>query len=125
MVRNKVILVGRLTRDIELRKTTSGKTVTSFSMAIQESTDKAIFVNCTAWEGSAELLAQYCKKGSQIAVEGHLIQRKWEERNVTLTEVMVESLQFLDSKREEQPAADPAQHGYTTPFTITDDELPF
>ena len=126
------MLCGRVTKNIDLRKTTTGKSVTTFSLAIDDGKDtngqsKAIFVNCTAWEGTASLLAQYCGKGSLIGVEGHLIQKRWEERQVTLTEVFVESIQFLDTRKAEQEQAQTEQAPQTDQFnfSITSDDLPF
>lgn len=131
MYKNKVMLCGRVTKNIDLRKTNTGKTVTTFSLAIDDGKDsngqsKAIFVNCTAWEGTASLLSQYCGKGSLIGVEGHLMQKRWEERQVTLTEVFVESIQFLDTRKQEQEQA-PQTEPQTDQFilTITSDDLPF
>lgn len=132
MYKNKVMLCGRVTKNIDLRKTNTGKTVTTFSLAIDDGKDangqsKAIFVNCTAWEGTASLLSQYCGKGSLIGVEGHLIQKRWEERQVTLTEVFVESIQFLDTRRAEEPQTvqEPQPQADPYNFTITSDDLPF
>lgn len=129
MYKNKVMLCGRVTKNIDLRKTNTGKSVTTFSLAIDDGKDtngqsKAIFVNCTAWEGTASLLAQYCGKGSLIGVEGHLIQKRWEERQVTLTEVFVESIQFLDTRKAEQEQAQTPQTDQFN-FSITSDDLPF
>lgn len=129
MYRNKVMLCGRTTKAIDVRKTTTGKSVTTFSLAVDDGKDangqsKAIFVNCTAWEGTANLLAQYCGKGSLIGIEGHLVQKRWEERQVTLTEVFVENVQLLDTKKgTEQPQQEPATDPYT--LNITSDDLPF
>lgn len=130
MYKNKVMLCGRVTKNIDLRKTNTGKSVTTFSLAIDDGKDangqsKAIFVNCTAWEGTASLLAQYCGKGSLIGVEGHLIQKRWEERQVTLTEVFVESIQFLDTRKAEQEQAPQTPQADQFNFTITSDDLPF
>ena len=131
MYRNKVMLCGRTTKAIDLRKTNTGKSVTTFSLAVDDGKDangqgKAIFVNCTAWEGTANLLAQYCGKGSLIGIEGHLVQKRWEEKQVTLTEVFVEGIQFLESRREstqEQTQAPAEPSGYS--LNITSDDLPF
>lgn len=134
MYRNKVMLCGRTTKAIEVRKTTTGKSVTTFSLAVDDGKDangqgKAIFVNCTAWENTANLLSQYCRKGSLIGVEGHLTQKRWEDKQVTLTEVFVENVQFLESKKAEQPQ-EPVQEPVQEPQTqytlsITSDDLPF
>lgn len=128
MVRNKVTLIGRIAKDITVKKTTNGDSVTTFPLAVSEGkdaqgNDKAIFVNCTAWKGTADLLAQYCKKGDRIGVEGHLVQKKWEERQVTLTEVVIESIEFLQNRS--QPTQQMEQQPTTPTISITDDELPF
>lgn len=131
MYRNKVMLCGRLTKDIEIRKTTTGKSVTTFSLAVDDGKDangqnKAVFITCNAWEQTANLLSQYTHKGSLIGVEGHLQQRRWEEKQVTLTEVFVEGIQFLESRREstqEQTQAPAEPSGYS--LNITSDDLPF
>lgn len=131
MYRNKVMLCGRLTKDIEIRKTSTGKSVTTFSLAVDDGKDangqnKAVFITCTAWEQTANLLSQYCRKGSLIGIEGHLQQRRWEEKQVTLTEVFVEGIQFLESRREstqEQTQAPAEPSGYS--LNITSDDLPF
>lgn len=135
MLRNKVILVGRLTKDITVRKTANGDSVTSFSLAISEGkdsqgNDKAIFVNCNAWKGTADILAQYCRKGDRIGIEGRLTQRRWEEKEVTLTEVTVEGIEFLQSRPAQQETVQPQRmevpSNPTAPIlNITSDDLPF
>lgn len=128
MYRNKVMLCGRLTKDIEIRKITTGKSVTTFSLAVDDGKDangqsKAVFITCNAWEQTANLLSQYTHKGSLIGVEGHLQQRRWEERQVTLTEVFVEGIQFLESKPKEQEYF--SQPKESNLSLIDDSELPF
>jgi single-strand DNA-binding protein len=104
---NKVFLIGRLTRDPELRYTPSGSAVASFGLAINrqystkegEKREDPCFVNLVVWGKRAEICAEYLKKGSMIFVEGRLSYRKWEtsdnEKRSTL-EVFVENFQFLD-----------------------------
>ncbi|MCM8822500.1 MAG: single-stranded DNA-binding protein [Candidatus Omnitrophica bacterium] len=104
---NKVFLIGRLTRDPELRYTPSGSAVASFGLAVnREYTTKdgskkedPCFVNLVVWGKRAEVCAEYLKKGSMIFVEGRLSYRKWEtqdkEKRSTI-EVSVENFQFLD-----------------------------
>jgi single-strand DNA-binding protein len=123
---NKVMLIGRLTRDPEMRYTPSGQPVTSFSIATnrwlppsqeggqrQEFTD---YHNIVAWNIGkrtlAELVAQYCRKGSLVYVEGRLQTRSWEGQDGQkrrTTEVVANDVQFLDTRgsggAEEQPAA--------------------
>lgn len=109
---NKVILGGRLTSDPELKSTPNGVTVTSFSIAVnrrysgsgEQQTD---FINCVAWRQSAEFICRYFRKGSSICVVGSLQVRNWTDQNGQkryATEVVVEEVQFVDSKGESAPA---------------------
>lgn len=98
---NQVFLIGRLTRDVELRSTTTGKQVASFSLAVDKQTGEgADFFDCTAWEKTAELLNQYVGKGSKVHVQGSLQQRSWEQdgQKRNKVEVVVRDVTFLDSK---------------------------
>lgn len=130
---NRVVLIGRLTKDIELKSTTTGKLTTSFTLAVQRDADKADFVPCVAWEKKAELLADYCGKGSLIGVEGRIQTRTYDSngRTVYVTEVIVNDVNFLSKKEEREEAqgyATPQKvvnPAYDTPFDITTDDLPF
>lgn len=96
---NNVVLTGRLTKDIELRRTTSGKTCTSFTLAVNRNKQETDFINCVAWDKLAELLERYTHKGSQIGVEGRIQTRNYDDRNgkkVYITEVLVNSISFLE-----------------------------
>ena len=96
---NTVVLTGRLTKDIELRRTTSGKTCTSFTLAVNRNKQETDFINCVAWDKVAELLERYTHKGSQIGVEGRIQTRNYDDRNgkkVYITEVLVNSISFLE-----------------------------
>lgn len=96
---NSVVLTGRLTKGIELRRTTSGKTCTSFTLAVNRNKQETDFINCVAWDKLAELLERYTHKGSQIGVEGRIQTRNYDDRNgkkVYVTEVLVNSISFLD-----------------------------
>ena len=105
---NRVLLVGRLTRDPELRST--GQTsVTSFTVAInrpfknKEGNYDADFINCSIFGAQAENLAKYCTKGSQIGVEGRIQTRSYEAQDGTkryVTEVFADRVEFLSSKKE-------------------------
>lgn len=104
---NKVILVGRTTKDIELVNTTSGKTMTTFSLAVNRSggQDGADFINCQAWEKRAELLNEYVPKGTKIGIVGHLNTYTWETKDGTTMygwNVVVDELEFLESKPKEE-----------------------
>ena len=80
---NQVTLMGRLTRDPEVRTTPSGKNVASFSIAVdrQGSDDQADFIGITAWEKLSDLVAQYLHKGSRVLVQGRLRQDTWEDKD--------------------------------------------
>lgn len=70
---NRVVLLGNMTRDPELRRTGNGKAVTNFTLALNRyNNDEADFVDCVCWERNAENTAQYCSKGSKVAVEGSI-----------------------------------------------------
>lgn len=106
---NKVILMGNLTRDVELRHTQSGMALAKFGMAINrkwsqngEQKESTCFVDLTAWGRQAELLSQYVRKGSQLFVEGRLEYSTWEAQEGgkrSKLEVVVENFQFMGSGR--------------------------
>lgn len=103
---NRVVLIGRLTKDITLKKTNSGKTTTSFTLAVDRRGKDAgaDFISCRAWEKTAELLASYCGKGSQIGIEGHIVTGSYDDtatgKKIYTTDVYVDGLTFLDSKND-------------------------
>lgn len=126
---NQVTLVGRLTRDPELRKTSEGLPVTTVTLAVsrqfrnQHGEIEADFVQCTLWKKSAENTAQYCRKGSVVGVTGRLHSRHYENKEgkrVYVTEVVAEQIQFLSAKPNYSPVV-------PTPIsvTVTKEELPF
>ena len=105
---NKVVLVGRLTKDVELRKTNSNKSVCSFTLACnrrftsnQEGGQTADFINCIAWNQSADFLAKYASKGAIVGVEGRISTRNYEGQNgkVYVTEVTCDSVQLIGGNR--------------------------
>ena len=100
---NKVILVGRLTADPELNDRGSFK-VLNFAIAVNGYKKEDVsFINCTAWDKTAELIAQYCQKGMQVAIEGRLKQERWTDESGKMQNklnVVCESIQFLGGKRE-------------------------
>lgn len=96
---NNVVLTGRLTKDIELRRTTSGKTCTSFILAVNRNREETDFINCVAWNQEAESLEKYTKKGSLIGIEGRIQTRSYNDKNgkkVYITEVLVRNKTFLE-----------------------------
>lgn len=104
---NRVALVGRLTKDVELRRTGNGKAVASFTVAVNRNFktgdgQEADFLNIVAWGKVAENTAQYCGKGSLVSVDGRLQSRMYENnqgQKVYVTEVVADSIQFIDTRR--------------------------
>ena len=106
---NKVLLIGRLTKDPELRYTQSGTAVASFTLAVnrrfsnQSGEREADFINCVAWQKSAEFVANYFRKGQQMALEGRLQVRSYDGNDGQrrwVTEVVAEQIEFVGSKNE-------------------------
>ena len=104
---NRAILIGRLTKDPELRSTSTGRNVCQFSIAVNRNYTtasgerEADFINCVVWDKQAENLSKYQKKGNQIAVEGRIQTRNYDDKDgkkVYVTEVLANSITFLDSK---------------------------
>ena len=103
---NRVVLVGRLTKDPVLRKTANGVSVTSFTLACtrrfkQEGQPDADFINTVAWSKTADIVAKYTHKGSLVGVEGRIQTRSFDDKDgkrVYVTEVVADSVQFLESK---------------------------
>ncbi len=111
---NKVILMGRLTRDPEMRQTQSGVAVCSFSIAVnrrfaKEGQQNADFINCTAWRQQAEFICKYFQKGAMISVIGNLQSRSWENqegKKQYATDVVVDEVYFTGSKTESHTVSD-------------------
>lgn len=103
---NQVILMGRLTRDPEQRTTTSGKTVVSFSLAVDRvgQDDQADFFDITAWEKLGELVMQYLAKGRRVLVQGRLRQDSWDDKETgkrrSRVEVTASDVTFLDGPND-------------------------
>ena len=104
---NKILLIGRLTKEPELRYTQSGTAVASFTLAVnrsfanQNGEREADFINCVAWQKAAEFVSQYFKKGQQMALEGRLQVRSYDDDNGQrrwVTEVVTEKVEFVGSK---------------------------
>ena len=136
---NKIVIMGRLVRDPELRHTQSNKPVANFTLAVdrdrqvdgQKLTD---FIDCAAWNTTAEFVSKYFHKGNMAVVSGRLQSRKWQDRdgnNRTGWEVLVENIYFGESKSTDA-GQEPAQSSYAAPPNafqdMTDDDgddLPF
>lgn len=133
---NKVSLIGRLTKDVEVRYTQSTNTmVASFTLAAkrrfkQEGQPEADFINIVAWSKTAEFVSKYFKKGQQVAVVGRIQTRSFEDNNGQkryVTEVVAEEVYFADSNKEKETAAN-EQHGeaWEDPnAVVSQDDLPF
>ncbi len=114
---NNVVLVGRLTRDVDMRYTQSGVAVGSFSVAVERNFKNANgeretdFINCVIWRKAAENFARFTRKGSLVGVEGSIQTRNYENnqgQRVYITEILVENFSLLESKSttESRPASD-------------------
>ncbi len=105
---NVVCLLGRLTQDPELRQTTNGTSVCSFSIAVnrqfasQDGTRQADFINCVAWRQTGEFISKYFQKGSMIGINGSIQTRQYQDKdtgkNRTAFEIVVSNAHFADSK---------------------------
>lgn len=131
---NAVVLVGRTTKDIELRRTGSGTAVASFTLAVNrdfktQDEQDADFIQCVAWKKTAELLEQYVHKGDRIAVSGSIRTRNYtgnDGRKVYVTEVLANNVEFLETKKSsEQSNYNNNSYGHTDLDNFNDTELPF
>ena len=101
---NVITIMGRITKDIELRRTNTGTAVASFTVAVDRDfdKDKTDFIECVAWKNTAEFAAKYFSKGSKVVLTGSLQMRDWEDKNGNkrrTAEVIVGSMYFADSKK--------------------------
>lgn len=123
--------IGRLTKDIEVRMTSSGKKVATFTLACRRTKDATDFISCVAWEKRAELLEAYTRKGSQIFVEGTVTARSYDDpiisgRKVFVTEILVDNVTLCDSKPTETRTTQvPLPTPEDNHIEFDDDSLPF
>lgn len=138
---NRVILVGRITKDPEVKMTQSNIAVVTFTLAVnrqfadQSGERQADFIQCVVWRKQAENLARFVKKGALLGVEGRIQTRQYEAENGMryVTEVVCDSVQFLESKgesteqpsREEPAAADNDEFYETSKQLAAEEDLPF
>lgn len=137
---NRVCLNGRLVKNIEIRYTQNNVAVASFTLAVQrkfknQSGDyESDFINCIAYKSTAELLSKYTGKGDLIGIEGRIQTRNYENqegKKVYVTEVIIESIDFLASKKEEKPKEEPVKQklsddvfsDFGSSIEITDEDL--
>lgn len=123
---NNVVLVGRITKDPELKYLPSGKANIKFTLAVDRafSKDKATdFINCVAWDKTAEIIATYAPKGKQIAVSGRIQTGKYENqdgRTIYTTDVIVNEMQLLGSAEQK-----PNTEAYSDLTPVDDGDIPF
>ncbi|EGQ3513073.1 single-stranded DNA-binding protein [Staphylococcus pseudintermedius] len=143
---NRVVLVGRLTKDPDFRTTPSGVSVATFTLAVNrtftnaQGEREADFINCVVFRKQAENVKNYLSKGSLAGVDGRLQSRSYENqegRRIFVTEVICDSVQFLESKNNNQsnnqpqqqrgqaPAQDNPFTNANNPIDIDDEDLPF
>lgn len=124
---NHITIMGRLTRDPELRRTGSGRAVTSFSVAVErdypnkDTGEREVdFINCVAWQQTGEFVSRYFTKGSMIVVSGRLQIRTWTDKEGnkrTTAEVVADNVYFGESKRDSTTTAPvPKTNTYSTPY---------
>ena len=140
---NRVNIIGRLTRDAELRYTPSGTAVANFDIACNktfsqngEKKEQVSYFPCLAWGKAGELITEYCKKGHRIAIEGRLQQRRWDDQDGkkrNKIEIVVEGFQFLEGRKDSTPE-DKGVSGMGTPASdpswddanpFSDEDVPF
>lgn len=150
---NKVILIGRTTRDVDFRRTANGTPVATFTLALdnrfvlKDGKPTTDFINCVAWNKTAETMDRYVKKGMMIAVEGRIQTRNYENKDgnkVYVTEVVCENMRMLESKNSNSSTYvddyEPINNGYQkddnteienvshmddVDFSVSEDDLPF
>ena len=147
---NRVVLVGRLTKDVEVRKTQNGLSVAQFTVACDrrkssEGESSADFINCVAWRQSADFLGQYARKGAMVGVEGRIQTRNYDNaqgQRVYVTEVVADSVSLCESKKSQESSnespksagtsfrasdayTDDSRDEYAESLGIDPDDLPF
>jgi single-strand DNA-binding protein len=131
---NRVVLIGRLTRDPEHRTTTTGKSVCDFSIAVQkrvkpqDGSPDADFFRVNAWERTADYVSNYLHKGRLVAVEGRLQSRKYtasDGTNREVVEVVADNVQALDRPRDDAAPASAGAPATTEPAPTADEYDPF
>lgn len=135
---NRICIMGRITRDLELRRTQDGTAVTSFTVAVDDDfkskatgEKKTYFLDVVAWRHAAEFVCQYLGKGRMVVVDGKLTVRDWTDKDGNKrrnAEIIADNIYFGDSKRNDaaasQYAAESAAGGFTE-VSEDDGELPF
>ena len=130
---NRIVLVGRLTKDPELRKTQNDISVTQFTLAVNrnfksQDEQEADFINVVTWRNQADNVAKYVSKGSLVGLDGRIQTRNYENKEgqrVFVTEVVADSVQFLDTKPKEQKQEQKQEPKEEADIDIPESDLPF
>lgn len=140
---NNVFLIGRLTRNPELRTTASGKSTTTFTIAVNDGKNAdgepiTDFISCVAWNKTADNICKYLKKGNEVSIQGKIKTRTYDAEDGTkryVTEVLCYSAYFLsgtgkkEETKEETPQPTPQEedsfNGFSGEVTLSDEDLPF
>ncbi len=133
---NKVMIIGHLGGDPEMRYTPSGRPVTTFSVAVSRSWNtvdgerhsETEWFNVVAWSNLAEICKQYLKKGRQVYIEGRLQTRRWEDKEGqkhTSVEVVANEMMMMDERRDNNQTQETASGGDQAEPMIDEDEFPF
>ena len=133
---NIAMIVGRITKDIELRTTDNGKNVVKFTLAVNKDKEHTNFINCIVWNKLAETMAKYCKKGDLIGINGEIQTGSYENSKgdkVYTTEVLTNKITFLSTKsqeikeevKQEKEEKKDLFAEFGNEVQLTDDDLPF
>lgn len=128
---NRIVISGRITKDLELRSTDTGKKFLGFSIAVNEMVKEeqiTDFFNCNAWEHNAEFISKYFGKGRLILIEGKLKTNKYtnaEGKELTNTYVLVQHAEFMDDKKETTEEEKEEEFVQPDEIVFEDDDLPF
>lgn len=131
---NRTVLVGRLTKDVELKYTQSGQAVASFTLAVNrqftnaQGEREADFIQCVIWRKAAENFSKFTHKGSLVGIDGRIQTRSYDNQQgqrVYVTEVVVDNFALLDSKGGSQAKVDDPFANNGAPIDISDEDLPF
>lgn len=128
---NVVVLIGRLTKDIDLKKSQSGMSVARFTLAVNRmKKDEADFISCVVFDKRADTMYQYLGKGSLVGIEGHLQTGSYDKNGVRVytTDVIVDGFDFLESRSDRQTKVNDYEPSYESSESIVDisnEDLPF
>lgn len=131
---NRTVLVGRLTKDVELKYTQSGQAVASFTLAVNrqftnaQGEREADFIQCVIWRKAAENFKNFTHKGSLVGIDGRIQTRSYDNQQgqrVYVTEVVVDNFSLLESKGSNRAASNDPFAGNGEPIDVNDDDLPF